>query len=646
MDYNLGIKKFDEQKKEDNLSDKLFKYNGLVQAIEFFSQKLNFEQIIDAAFGFVNELLEIEKSAIFILQGSSFVLKKLKGYESAIVHIKNCSELQNIAILHGTLLYSRRLLLRYFDESVLEAYSVNAVIPLIIENNLYGFIFISKEPSGELSGDEYIISESLMKLFNNALEGYKRYEELQRVNRDLDEKVFNLFAINQSSKALLSELSLELLYNLSVDVFAELTQSSSTGFILYDEHSESFKLKAYKDTLNQGVTFDISLTFNKAARMDPNRIILDISNDLDIMYFNNIFVEGIEQIRQLQSSFLVLLVKNTKLLGFVSLGQTVTGYGYKKSVFELIDSLASATYTALSNAYLFKQVYDQKKLLKSKLDKLVSLNRLMRNINSSESVDTLIELTLKTMNIAFGVEKVIIGLYDKDKEIFNISGTIGFETSVSELKVTSCWKRIFEGDTVYEATAKGVEKYIGTTLLKDIEPVSGILIVPICMDRAEIDMIGAMFIFKYARTQIFDEENLVSMETIAGHIAPVLDNLYTIREQSRLLLPNYIDNFKRDFETEVRDALEFSISLRVVQVEDCESTIFRESKLANRLKPHFNKIYPVTSGNVFIIIYDEDCTEEYIKEVIGMNNVKVRIMRMGKDFYSYEGFFELFASKV
>ena len=66
---------------------------------------------------------------------------------------------------------------------------------------------------------------------------------MQNAKSELDEKVFNLFAINQSSKVLLSELDLSVLYNLSIDVFSELTQSALTSFFLYDEKEKTMSLE-------------------------------------------------------------------------------------------------------------------------------------------------------------------------------------------------------------------------------------------------------------------------------------------------------------------------------------------------------------------------------------------------------------------
>ena len=56
MKYQSILQRLEDEKKDEILSAKLYRYTGLMQAIEYFSQKLVFEQIIEAAFDFINEL--------------------------------------------------------------------------------------------------------------------------------------------------------------------------------------------------------------------------------------------------------------------------------------------------------------------------------------------------------------------------------------------------------------------------------------------------------------------------------------------------------------------------------------------------------------------------------------------------------------
>lgn len=640
MNYQSVLKRIEDEKKDERLSAKLFRYTGLMQAIEFFSQKLVFEQIIEAAFDFINELLLVDHSAIYVYDNDSYTLKKEKCFTNVPKEIKNTEGLKNLATFYGTVLYEKENINRFFNTELTESLALNALVPLIIEDRLYGFILVSSKRMNE---DDYIISESLMKLINTALENFSRYEKLMKVNVELDEKIFNLFAINQSSKVLLSELRMDLLYNISIDVFSELTHSTITGFVLFDDKSSTYTLKSYKDVFYKLKDATVSLSLNRATKINPNKVIIDLSCEEDIRYFNDLFEEGIEQLADLKTKYVVLIQKSYQIFGFVTLSETVTGSEYGESIFELIESLASSTYTALSNAKLFGQVNEQKRIIQNKLNKVISLNNLTKNINSSNSVETLMDMTTKTLELSFNVEKGLFCLFNQDANEFDVYQGINIPSSQLKIIPNDNWKRVFEGDCVFAIGSSMVEDFVGKDMAELAGDVQGILIVPIYVDIIESQVLGALIIFKYENILIDNEEYLLTMETIAGHIAPVLNNLSTMKRQQRFLLPNYIEIFKRDLKKEINSAKECEINLTVFQITDNRKFLFRGNTVLDNLKSEFKKVYPFSYNNIFIIENDEEKdAEDKIKQVTGIKDLKITKMIMGEDFKDFADFFNLY----
>ena len=643
--YNSIIEMVEQQKKDIKLSTKLYRYTGLIQAIEFFSQKLNLEQIVDAAFEFVNEILTLEKSAVFLVKDNHYELKKFKGYESTMEVSADISNLHSLAKMHGSILYARSSLEKYFDAAILDKYGITALTPLIIDGRLYAFILMSRKTAGEMNDDDYIISEALMRLINNALDSYKRYEDLQRSNRELDEKIFNLFAINQSSKVLLSELELNELFKLSVDVFSELTQSSATGFVLFDEKSGKYALKAYKDVLFTKPAVNISLSVNHGAVIDINRIIIDISREEDKKYFNSIFAGGIDAVSPLKAEYIVLLIKNGGIIGFASLGRTITGNCHKASVFELIESLASATYIAISNAQYFKQVNDQSKLLDGKLKKLISLNKLVKNINSALKIETLLELTMKTLEVSFNVKAGMIAIYDAEKNIFDVANLLKIEKNISNIEPNKHWNVLFKGKSIVCGNWDAAAKYFSKDLIESMPLGDGAIMVPIFVERVSLELLGVIMIFKYGKASIEDEENILTIETIANHIAPVMSNLITMEEQKRFSLPNYIELFKIDLKYEISKALELSDSLEVARIDITRDFTFKGDALLDKLKSTYKKVYPFTNNTIFIILEEnekEKISDGSMHRLIGRENVHISCYNLGVDFKHYQDFFRLF----
>ena len=218
MQYNDILKKIEQDFQNDNRRD-IYRYNGLLEAIRFFSNRLTLDQITDTAFDFVNELLTVEKCAMYLYENNRYELKKQRGIKSENQYIAATPELSNFILYVGNVVNGRKALEQYFEASVLDELDATVMLPLALENKLYGFFLLSRRISAEFNESDILVCETLMHLFTNSLENFNRFEKLQISNQELDEKIFNLFAINQSAKAKLTEYNLQELFLLAVDVF-------------------------------------------------------------------------------------------------------------------------------------------------------------------------------------------------------------------------------------------------------------------------------------------------------------------------------------------------------------------------------------------------------------------------------------------
>ena len=233
MPYEDILKKIEQEIKNGDKTD-IYRYNGLIEAIQFFSSRLTLQQITDAAFDFVNELLTVNKSAMYILEDGQYKLKKYRGiqFSPVIGKIQQNLSLANFALYVGHVVSGVDNLSRFFAPEILAGLDAKVMLPLLLEEKLYGFFLLSGRVSGPFNENDIMVCTTLMNLFNSSMENSRRLEVLQRTNQELDEKIFNLFAINQSARAMLTEHELDNLYKLSVDVFQNLLLSAQTGFFL------------------------------------------------------------------------------------------------------------------------------------------------------------------------------------------------------------------------------------------------------------------------------------------------------------------------------------------------------------------------------------------------------------------------------
>jgi len=643
LDYQEILAKIQQDVNNDLKTD-LYRYNGILEAISFFSNRLTYEQITHAAFDFVNELLTVNKSVLYLLQDNHFAKVKSRNLPQAPDIIPLNAKLKDFAVYVGNVVSGRNRLEAYFAVNILDKTEANLMIPLMLGHRLSGFILMSGRVSSDFNENDVFVSETLMNLFNNALESSSRLEELQKANRELDEKIFSLFAINQSAKAMLTEHRLDELNQLAVDVFSELTLSASTGFFLYDKKSEKYVLKAYRDVFHSDdEPSAIYLTLRPESKVQAGKQIVDISEEKDIAYFSTLFMEGAEPLSALKARYVVFIFgKGGELLGFVTLGETISGAEYKQSTFELVDSLASYTYIALSNAMLIQVVNDQKKLLEMKLERLITLNQLIKNINSAQTCKQLIDLALETLTVSLGVENALIALYKPEDRCFTVSAATNGSFCGLAIPITPRLELLQQGKTIFESDATLVSEYIGREIANALPERAGLLVIPMYLDLYEIRLIGAIFIFNTRSSILSEEENILTFETIANHMAPLIDGFMTLDRRKR----EYIPDVKRNFITEVRiqieECLQYHFDLEIIRLVNEKATPFTEDEFFRTVAEHFRNAYAVAYNHTYVVIHNEfDYNRQILERLADEAGVSITSYRLYKDFNTYEELMEL-----
>lgn len=638
MDYQELLAKIQQDENNDLRTD-IYRYNGILEAISFFSNRLTYEQITHAAFDFVNELLTVNKSVLYLLENDQYEKVKTRNLPHAPDAIPMNAKLRDFALYVGNVVSGRKSLESYFAPDILEKTDASVMIPLIVGHRLSGFMLMSGRVTSPFNENDITVSETLMNLFNNALESSNRLEELQTANRELDEKIFSLFAINQSAKAMLTEHRLDELNHLAVDVFSELTLSANTSFFLYDQKSEKYALKAYRDVFQTDRKMPaIYLTLRPEAEIMPDRQILDADDKKDQDYFASLFAEGVEPLSVLKAKYIVFIFgKGSELLGFVTLGRTISGADYKKATFELVDSLASYTYIALSNAMLIQVVNDQKQLLELKLNRLMTLNQLIKNINSAQNSKQLINLAMETLAVSLGVENGLIALYRPEDRQLVVSAASNASMCGAVIPLTPRLEPLLRGKTIFESDATLVSEYIGSEAGNALTDKAGLLAVPMFLDLCEIRLIGAIFIFQTRKSLLSEEENILTFETVANHMAPLINGFIALDRRKQEYIPDVMKKFTTEIKMQIEECLQYHFDLEVIRLVRKSATPFAESDAFGEIAERFQCAYPVAYDYMLVVLHNDfDYNRQELEHLAARTNASVTCFRLYKDFNSYE----------
>ena len=165
---------------------------SLLSSIDFFSQNLHIEQIVEYGFSIFNQLENPEASAIYTIDESNevFSVRFHQGYMVYLDQVVRTQKHDDFAVRNGFLLVDKAIQRRYFDDVFIENLNVSKILPLIIDDHLYGFI-ISTDGKEERNIDfDFLIRFNY--LMNLSFEKASRYLERARLKKKIDLKILNL----------------------------------------------------------------------------------------------------------------------------------------------------------------------------------------------------------------------------------------------------------------------------------------------------------------------------------------------------------------------------------------------------------------------------------------------------------------------
>ncbi len=584
-----------------NITNKMYRYHAILQAIDFFTQRFNPEQLGSYSFDFANEILLLNASALFIKEDEEFVLKNKRLYDIDKYSIKNSDKLQRIATFHGNIILNN--FENYFEEKDIKFFNMSIVLPLIIHNFVFGFIVADGKAIDTFDEDDCIMAMSLTRLFNNSLENSKNFMDLKEKNKEIDQKIFNLFAINHSAKSLLSELELDKLKNMAIDVFSEIACSKITSFGMYDNITNSIKIMGYRN-VSDFSTYLTEFKLNPHIQFSNMKTVLHLDEDKELI--KSIFLNW-EEFDLLSAQHIILLIKD-KLLGLVTLGEPINQTHYDPSMFELIESLASFTYIALQNAVMFEEINYQKVIIERKFKTLELLNQLVNNIKQCISIEELCDVTLKTLMISFGIQKAFIAFQESDgyKIQFSIDH-IGIDSS---FELNKEWEASFDGDTIYDFSINNIHKYLNSQLCTLFNDSTGLIISPIIINNFDLEAnSGPLAYLVVLKTENnLQQEEILLIDTIAKNISPIIYHMKTVDEYKKYRLPDNRKLFLDSLNNKIADRKNYSVDFNVYY-----TSIAKQPFIEHDFSLYDDYEYYVIDNYLFIISYFELMLENFKK---------------------------------
>ncbi len=335
------IKTNDQQKGQTETISKLFRFEVMLKAIDFYSQSFNLETLLSSTSDFVNESLTLDSSALFLINDKKdkYTMYNSRKYSINNYEIESSDNLNRIAYLYGDIITKNFEL--FFDPSFIDTFNPKLVIPLIDMSRLTGFIVTDGKALGEFIEEDFAMASGLMRIFKNSLERLLLKEELSKILSQHNDESFSIYAINERTREILSEHNINNMLTTSIDAISELTGSLDTYFGFLGEDHECIEV-ILGNNLNHKAEETNKVIKLKTKSLKNNLRFFDISSDFELL--KEIF-ENPEKLHEL-NAVKIILICTSKIIGFVTLGKRMTGEDYTQTAMEAVELLAFTNYLA------------------------------------------------------------------------------------------------------------------------------------------------------------------------------------------------------------------------------------------------------------------------------------------------------------
>lgn len=527
------LKENAQVERESTEKTKLSKYAYLLEAINIFSETLSIEQIFFATeevfkstFGSMPGIYRVERNQFqLVSQG--------KELENSPQVVPLTEALKKFALLSANLMKGEQIE-KFFPNAFDEATKPDYAVPLITNGKFLGIIFLNLGEQ-QKSNFNIQIMDYLMRLIQISLEKYEKFLLESSLDEASRSRHFNLKSLNSMSHELFAQLDLEILFNLAIDAFLEITMAGRISFLSYDEKSEEFRTASKKSAVEDSAMLDdIGMRKKYEGSPDAYKNILDLQDGMDKFYFESLFecVAGCGYTEYYR--YAVLIFDKGVILGFLLISESVNGSNMNESLVDVLDILSTNTFLAIKNAKLFTEVKEKNEIIEKKLNNLLRLNTLMDNINTADDSKTMLELIVQTLEISFDVEMVFCAMYAPDTQMFTIKSTANMEDLLQKTFVPNeNWSRIMTGDSFVTTDVDAIFDYFEQELIFPYSFESkGILIKPMCYGVDGQKFVGVTCVFAHKKVDLSDYELNLYLDSIINHTTPMLWNLSVIEKLS------------------------------------------------------------------------------------------------------------------
>lgn len=406
-------------------------------------------------------------------------------------------------------------------------------VPIIHNEKVTGVITVQDLDNQNLYTEKD--ARLLLTLASNmgvALENARLFEETKRLLNETQQRNIELSILNTIQEGLVMEMDFEAIINLVGDKFREALGFLDLGIRVYDkeknilhfpyeyEHGERLNIESMEPT-------PLSMHVIKTGKM----LLLKNNTDDEVIKLGidgEVTIAGTDRSKSL---IMVPIMLGSEAKGLILIEDYEREDAFSESDIRLLVTVANSMSVALENARLFNETLRLLDESKQRTAELSTVNSISQAIVGHLEIDKLIKLVGDKVRDLFNAPIVYVALLDMEREMIEFPYGYGdeypplkFGDGLTSHIILKKEPLLMNTSVDEKTTALGVER-IGT-------PSASYLGVPIPVGD---EIIGVVSIQSTEQENIFNEDDLRLLNTIAAHVGIAINNANAYKELNRTL---------------------------------------------------------------------------------------------------------------
>ncbi|MBA4406159.1 hypothetical protein C0389_02675 [bacterium] len=375
----------------------------------------------------------------------------------------------------------------------------------------------------------------LMTLASNmgvALENARLFEETKRLLNETQQRNVELSILNTIQEGLVMEMEFESIINLVGNKFREALDFQDLGIRLYDkgkkilhfpyeyEHGKRLLIKSMEPTKLSQYVLDSGKTLLLKKNTDEEKAKLGIIGKTTIV--------GTDRSKSL---IIVPIMLGNEAKGLIIIENYEMEDAFSESDIRLLNTVANSMSVALENARLFNETLRLLDDSKKRTAELGTVNSISQAIAGHLEINKLINLVGDKVRELFNAKIVYLALLDKEREMIEFPYGYGddypplkFGDGLTSSIIINKEPLLINNEVDKKTEELGVKR-IGARS-------ASYLGVPIPVGD---EIIGVLSVQSTESENVFNEDDMRFLETIAAHVGIAINNANAYEELNKTL---------------------------------------------------------------------------------------------------------------